>query len=444
MIVPRLIERKRDGGRLEPLEIRELVLAYAKGRVPDYQMAAVLMAVYFRGLDRSEMNAMMEAMLESGERLDLSRLTMTRIDKHSTGGVGDKTSLILAPLIASLGVAVPMMSGRGLGHTGGTLDKLESIPGFRTALTLSEAAKQIARIGCAMLSQTDEIVPADRKMYALRDATATVEVIPLIAASIMSKKISEDLTGLVLDVKRGAGSFLPRLEDELELAKAMIDLGSAHGCPVVALLTAMDRPLGHACGNALEVAEAIEVLKGAGPADLIEVTMALGAEMLVLGTVAATLEGARAMLRDAINSGKALLKLEEIVAAQGGDTAVVHDPMRLPGAPHIETFVAKGDGVVQEVDPRAIGYGIIALGGGRRNMEDRVDPSVGFVITAKPGDHVTKGQPLATIHARSTEDLALGKSVLDGAIVIGDSGQSQPPLPLVSHRITTRGVELLG
>ena len=288
MIVPRLIERKRDGGRLEPQEIRELVLAYAKGQVPDYQMAALLMAVYFRGLDRSEMNAMMEAMLESGKRLDLSRLPMARIDKHSTGGVGDKTSLILAPLIASLGVAVPMMSGRGLGHTGGTLDKLESIPGFRTALTLAEAEKQIARIGCAMLSQTDEIVPADRKMYALRDATATVEVIPLIAASIMSKKISEDLTGLVLDIKRGSGSFLPKLEDELELAKAMIDLGSAHGCPVVALLTAMDRPLGHACGNALEVAEAIEVLKGGGPPDLIEVTMALGAAMLVLGTVAMT------------------------------------------------------------------------------------------------------------------------------------------------------------
>src|SRR5450759_3395761 len=335
MIVPRLIERKRDGGRLEPREIRELVLAYADGRVPDYQMAALLMAVYFHGLDRSEMNALMEAMLESGKRLDLSRLTGARIDKHSTGGVGDKTSLILAPLIASLGVAVPMMSGRGLGHTGGTLDKLEAIPGFRTALTLAEAEKQIARIGCAMLSQTDEIVPADRKMYALRDATATVEVIPLIAASIMSKKISEDLTGLVLDIKRGSGSFLPKLEDELELAKAMIDLGAAHGCPVVAFLTAMDRPLGHAC-------------------------------------------------RDAINSGKALLKLEEIVSAQGGDNRVVRDPTRLPLAAHRETFVAKRDGVVQSVDPRAIGYGVIALGGGGRTMEEKADPADEYVITPTP------------------------------------------------------------
>jgi len=441
MIVPRLIERKRDGQRLEPSEIRELVLDYADGEVPDYQMAALLMAIYFRGLDREEMNALMDAMLESGKSLDLSRLPMPRIDKHSTGGVGDKTSLILAPLIASLGVAVPMMSGRGLGHTGGTLDKLESIPGFRTGLSLAEAEKQIARIGCAMLSQTDEIVPADRKIYALRDATATVEVIPLIAASIMSKKIAESLTGLVLDIKRGSGSFLPKLDDELELANAMIDLGARHGCPVVALLTAMDRPLGDACGNALEVAEAIDVLKGAGPSDLIEVTFALGAEMLLLAAVAPTREAAHDKMRDAISSGKALLKFEEIVSAQGGDKSVVRDPSRLPKAPHSSSFTAKREGVIQTVDPRAIGYGIIAIGGGRQNMEDEVDPSVGFVITAKPGHHVTKGQTLATIHARSREDLDAARSTLESAIVIGDS--AAPPLPLVSHRVTTRGVETL-
>lgn len=441
MIVPRLIERKRDGGRLEPDEVRELTLAYSEGRVPDYQMAALLMAIYFRGLDRSEMNALMEAMLESGSRLDFSRLPMARIDKHSTGGVGDKTSLILAPLMASLGVAVPMMSGRGLGHTGGTLDKLESIPGFRTALTLAEAEKQVARIGCAMMSQTAEIVPADRKLYALRDATATVEVIPLIAASIMSKKIAESLTGLVLDVKRGSGSFLPKLEEELELANAMIDLGARHGCPVVALLTAMDRPLGHACGNALEVVEAITVLVGAGPPDLIDVTMALGAEMLVLATVATTREGAVVMMRDAIASGRALLKFEEIVSAQGGDARVVREPARLPAAPFQSQFLAKREGIVQRVEPRAIGYGVIALGGGRRNMEEKVDPSVGFVISVKPGHHVLKDQPLATIHARSREDLELGESILDEAIAIG--GATPSPLPLVSHRVTARGVEEL-
>jgi pyrimidine-nucleoside phosphorylase len=404
-------------------------------------MAALLMAVYFRGLDRVEMNALMDAMLESGKRLDLSRLPIPRIDKHSTGGVGDKVSLILAPLIASLGVAVPMMSGRGLGHTGGTLDKLESIPGFRTALTLAEAEQQVARIGCAMLGQTDEIVPADRKIYALRDATATVEVIPLIAASIMSKKIAESLTGLVLDIKRGSGSFLPGLDQEIELAQAMIDLGAEHACPVVALVTAMDRPLGNACGNALEVAEAIEVLKGAGPADLIEVTFALGAEMLLLSTLASTRDGARAMMDAAIRSGKALKKFEEIISAQGGDARVVNDPLRLPQTRHRAEFTAQRDGIVQSVDPRTVGYGVIALGGGRRNMEEKVDPSVGFVITAKPQDHALKGQPLATIYARSKKDLEAGRSVLDQAIIISES--AEPPLPLISHRITAGGVERL-
>lgn len=441
MIVPRLIERKRDGERLESKEIRELVLAYAEDRVPDYQIAALLMAIYFRGLDREEMNAFMDAMLESGKRLDLSRLPLPRVDKHSTGGVGDKTSLILAPLIASLGVAVPMMSGRGLGHTGGTLDKLESIPGFRTSLSIAEAEKQIARIGCAMLSQTDEIVPADRKIYALRDATATVEVIPLIAASIMSKKISESLTGLVLDIKRGSGSFLPKLDDEIELATAMIDLGVRHGCPVIALLTAMDRPLGHACGNALEVAEAIDVLKGGGPPDLIEVTMALGAEMLVLAGVAGTREAAHVMMKDAISSGKALLKFEEIVSAQGGNAGVVRDPSSLQPAPFRSPFESRRDGIVQSVDARAIGYGVIALGGGRRNMEESVDPAVGFVITAKPGIQVMKGQTLATIHARRREDIEVGRATLEEAVVIGDSASS--PLPLISHRVTARGVERL-
>lgn len=441
MIVPRLIERKRNGQPLDASELRELIMAYADGRVPDYQIAALLMAIYFKGLDRTEMNALMDAMLDSGKRLDLSRLTVPRIDKHSTGGVGDKVSLVLAPLIASLGIAVPMMSGRGLGHTGGTLDKLESIPGFRIGLSIDEAEKQLARIGCAMLSQTKEIVPADQKLYALRDATATVEVIPLIASSIMSKKIAESLTGLVLDIKRGSGSFLPELDDELALAAAMIDLGAQHDCPVVALVTAMDRPLGWACGNALEVAEAVQVLLGGGPADLLEVTLALGAEMLQLAAVASTAAGARALMSDSIASGKAAKKLEEIIAAQGGDKRVVRDLSMLPQAPHRSTFKATHDGVVRAVEPRAVGYGVIALGGGRRNMEDKVDPSVGFVITAKPGDKVTKGQALATIHARTSADLELGAKALEEAIEIGDRvGQV---LPLVSHRITSQGVEVL-
>ena len=441
MIVPRLIERKRNGGQLTPEEIRELVIAFSEGEVPDYQMAAFLMAVYYRGLERPEMNALMEAMLESGKRLDFSRLSLARVDKHSTGGVGDKTSLILAPLIASLGVAVPMMSGRGLGHTGGTLDKLESIPGFRTSLTLEETQRQVERIGCAMIGQTEEIVPADRKLYALRDATATVEAIPLIASSIMSKKISESLTGLVLDIKRGSGSFMPELDQEIALAKAMIELGDAHDCPVVALLTAMDRPLGFACGNAIEVVESIDVLKGSGPNDLREVTLALGEEMLLLARVAKTRKEACAMMIDSMTSGRALGKFREIVRAQGGDESVIDKPQRLPLAPHKAFYLAPISGVVQRVEPREIGYGVIALGGGRRNMEDTIDPSVGFVITAKPGARVTKGDTLATIHARSKSDLKLGESILQKAIVIGEGKPN--PLPLVSHRVTAKGVEPL-
>ena len=441
MIVPRLIERKRDGHPLDPAELRELVLAYSDGRVPDYQIAALLMAIYFRGLDQTETNALASAMLESGKRLDLSRLALPRIDKHSTGGVGDKVSIILAPLIASLGVAVPMMSGRGLGHTGGTVDKLESIPGFTTALSIPDAERQLRKIGCAMLSQTKEIVPADRKLYALRDATGTVEVIPLIASSIMSKKIAESLTGLVLDIKRGSGAFMPKLEDELALAAAMIDLGAQHDLPVVALLTAMDRPLGWACGNALEITESIDVLNGTGPADLLEVTLALGSEMLRLAAVCTSDAAAREMMSEAISSGKALRKLEEIIVAQGGDKKVLSDFALLPSAPHRATFPADRDGVVQQVEPRAVGYGVIALGGGRTNMEDKVDPSVGYVLKAKPGDRVTKGQPLATIHARRAEDLQVGAKALRQAIVIGDG--SPAPLPLVSHRVTVKGVEVI-
>src|SRR3954464_15024529 len=300
MLAQRLIERKRDGGRLEAGEWRALTLAYAAGHVPDYQMAAFLMACFLRGLDREETSALTEAMLDSGDRLALADLGVARVDKHSTGGVGDKVSLVLAPLIASLGVAVPMMSGRGLGHTGGTLDKLESIPGFRTSLTLAEARTQLAAIGCVLIGQTKEIAPADKKLYALRDATATVESIPLIAASIMSKKLAEDLSGLVLDMKRGSGAFLPDLDKVLELADIMIKLGDDHGCPCVALVTAMDRPLGRACGNALEVEEAILALRGEGPPDLMELTYALGAEMLTVINAAPDINTARREMEKAI------------------------------------------------------------------------------------------------------------------------------------------------
>lgn len=442
MLAQRLIERKRDGGRLEAGEWRALVNAYAAGHVPDYQMAAFLMACFLRGLDHAETSALMQSMLDSGNRLDLSHLPMARIDKHSTGGVGDKVSLILAPLVAACGVAVPMMSGRGLGHTGGTLDKLESIPGFRTDLTLAAAAAQVERLGCALIGQTSEIAPADRKMYALRDATATVESIPLIAASIMSKKLAEGLTGLVLDVKRGSGAFLPELDRDLELARTMIELGAAHGCPTVALVTAMDRPLGRACGNALEVEESIAALRGEGPADLMEVTYALSAEMLLLAGVDATLADARRRLEEAIASGRAAEKFREIIEAQGGNPGVVDDPAVLPQSAQCEIYVAPRRGFIGRVEPRAIGRGIIALGGGRTTMEDTVDPSVGFVITAKPGDWVEAGEPLATIFAHDRAGIDAGRQALGAAITIVD--EAEPPLPLVSHRVTARGVEVLG
>jgi pyrimidine-nucleoside phosphorylase len=441
MLALRLIERKRDGGRIEAGEWRALANAYAAGHVPDYQMAAFLMACFLRGIDRAETSALTEAMLRSGETLDLAYLGKPRIDKHSTGGVGDKVSIVLAPLIASLGVAVPMMSGRGLGHTGGTLDKLESIPGFRTDLSLAEAKSLLETLDCALIGQTAEIAPADRKMYPLRDATGTVESIPLIAASIMSKKLAEGLTGLVLDVKRGSGAFMPELDRGLELARTMIELGADHDTPVVALLTAMDRPLGRACGNALEVEESILALRGEGPPDLMSVTYALGAEMLVLAGVAPDHDAARRRMEQAIGTGRAAEHFQKIIEAQGGNPAVVDDPALLPQAAEVELYAAPRRGFVARVEPRAVGRGITALGGGRTTMEDKLDLSVGFMISVRPGDWVEQGEPLASIFARDRTGVESGRATLRAAITVAD--EADPPLPLVSHRVTASGVELV-
>ena len=440
MLAQGLIERKRDGGRIEPAEWRSLTSAYARGDVPDYQIAALLMACFLNGLDRGETAALTDAMIASGERLDLAHLGRPRADKHSTGGVGDKVSIVLAPLVASAGVVVPMMSGRSLGHTGGTLDKLESIPGFRTDLSLSETRKQLEDIGCAMIGQSAEIAPADRKMYALRDATATVESIPLMASSIMSKKLAEDLTGLVLDLKRGSGAFLPNLDDVLELADVMIKLAADHECNCVALVTAMDRPLGRACGNALEIEEAIAALKGEGPPDLMSLTYALGAEMLVLAGAADDLDSARRELEKAIGTGRAAQTFQKIIEAQGGNPSVVDDPAVLPQAIECEIYPAPRRGLVARVEPKAIGKGVTRLGGGRTRIGDVVDPAVGFVITARPGDWVEAGDPLATIFARDRSGIEEGRETLLSAIAIAD--EAEPPLPLISHRVTTAGVQL--
>jgi pyrimidine-nucleoside phosphorylase len=439
MVIPSLIQHKRDGGALQSSEWRRLIEGYTAGQVPDYQMSALLMAVVWRGLAPEELAALTQAMLDSGDRLSFDGSTPPRVDKHSTGGIGDKVSLLLAPMVASCGVAVPMMSGRGLGHTGGTLDKLESIPGFRTDLTLKQTREQVERIGCAMLGQTPEIAPADKRLYALRDVTGTVESIPLISASIMSKKLAEGLNGLVLDVKTGSGAFLPDLAQALELARTMIGLARAHGCNTVALLTAMDRPLGRSCGNALEVEEAIEGLRGEGPADLMAVTYALGVEMLLLAGKAKDREDAQRQLEASVNSGRALETWRRIIQSQGGDPKVVDDLELLPQAAEVEVFKASRDGVVTQIEPRRIGRAIVELGGGRRTMEDTIDPAVGFVIPIKPGDRVHAGEPLASVFARDRSGIETGLSALREAIVLGDKGSLTP---LITHRVTADGVEV--
>jgi pyrimidine-nucleoside phosphorylase len=438
MVIPSLIQHKREGNAIAAEDWARLIADYTAGRVPDYQMSALLMAIVFRGLTPGELTALTDAMLTSGDRLDFGDLAVPRVDKHSTGGIGDKVSLLLAPMVASCGVAVPMMSGRGLGHTGGTLDKLESIPGFRTSLSLAEARAQVERIGCAMLGQTPEIAPADRKLYALRDVTGTVESIPLISTSIMSKKLAEGLNGLVLDVKTGSGAFIPDPARAVELARTMIGLGEARGCPTVALLTAMDRPLGRACGHSLEVEEALAGLQGRGPDDLMEVTYALGVEMLLLAGAASNAMDARSRLESSVSSGLALETFGRVIEAQGGNRAVVEDPGILPQAGAVEVFRAPRSGVVAAVEPRRIGRAILELGGGRATIEDAIDPSVGFVITVKPGDAVRAGDPVASVFARDDAGVAGGLAALGEAIAIGDEGRLTP---LITHRITSRGVE---
>jgi pyrimidine-nucleoside phosphorylase len=439
LVVPRLIERKRDGGTLSEAEWRGLIAGYVGGKVPDYQIAALAMAIVFRGLDDAELVALTGAMLESGEQLDLRDLDRPKVDKHSIGGVGDKTSLLLAPMLAALDVVVPMIAGRGLGHTGGTVDKLEAIPGYRTELSLAEVKSQLERIGVVMVGQTPDLVPADRKLYGLRDVTGTVESIPLLASSIMSKKLAESLDGLVLDIKIGSGAFLTDPAQSMVLAQTMIRLGEARGCRTRALLTAMDRPLGIACGNGLEVREAIAGLRGEGPADLMAVTFALGSEMVLLAGRAGDRDAARGAVEAVIERGAALEKFRQLVAAQGGDPAVVDHPDRLPRAPIIEPLLATRSGLVARIEPRLIGHAIIALGGGRMVASDPIDPAVGIEVLVEPGNSVTPGTPLARVHARSESALEAAFRTVSDAIPIADRADSV--LPLLSHRVTIGGVE---
>ena len=433
MIPAQVIEAKRDGRTLDAATLRSFFLEFNRGAIEDYHMAALLMAIFFRGLDQDELDVLTTVMIESGETL-AAPSNRPWIDKHSTGGVGDKVSLVLAPLVASLGISIPMMSGRGLGHTGGTLDKLESIPGFRTDLTLEQASQQIADIGCALLGQTDSIAPLDKRLYALRDVTGTVNSIPLIAASIMSKKIAEGATGLVLDVKHGSGAFLPGTDDAVTLAKTMVAIGKARGCETVALLTAMDRPLGRAVGNALEVEEAVAVLNGEGPADVLEVTMALGTEMVCLAEPECQRQEAANRLTDALRSGLATKKFQEVIEAQGGNPLVVSDPGALPQAAIRSVFRAPTSGVVSAIHPKSLGYGLIELGGGRRATDDDIDPSVGFHISVQVGERLEQGQPIASVYANSELEVGVGVEVVAQAIEIGDRSQVNQ-LPLIGRRI---------
>jgi len=393
-----LIRKKRDGKKLDEKEIEYLIAEYTSGSIPDYQMAAFLMAVYFQGLDSEETTHLMRSMLHSGAVMDLSGINASKVDKHSTGGVGDKASLVLAPLIACCGICVPMISGRGLGHTGGTLDKLESIPGFRTDLTAEKFRTQLKEIGVAMIGQTAEIAPADRKIYALRDVTATVDSIPLIAASIMSKKLAEDLNGLVLDVKFGSGAFVKDYRKAKSLAQIMVQIGRRAGVKTVALMTSMEDPLGTYVGNSLEVIEAIECFKGNGPDDLMEVTLAIGEQMLKV----AGIRGGRGLLQKKISNGEALKKLWSVIENQGGDSRVIEDYARLPVSKTRVEVLASRSGYISAIDTFAVGTLLIELGGGRKLKEDRIDPSCGFAFYKKTGDYVKKGVCLAEIIGSNT------------------------------------------
>jgi pyrimidine-nucleoside phosphorylase len=428
-----LIKTKREGGRLAPEDIRAFLAAYTEGTVPDYQMAALCMAVFFRGLDATELGAWTRAMLESGEVLDLSETPGVKVDKHSTGGVGDKVSLSLAPLAAACGVPVPMISGRGLGHTGGTLDKLESIPGFRVDLPVSEYRRLVREVGACLIGQTATLAPADKKLYALRDVTATVDCLPLIASSIMSKKLAEGIDALVLDVKVGSGAFMKRLEDARALARTMISIGTEMGRKVTALLTDMDQPLGRAVGNALEVVEAVEMLRGRAPPDYTEVTLALTAEMLVLGGKAATVEQARARLAQAVADGSAVRKLKELVAAQGGDPRAIDDYSVLPQARSTSDVVAPQDGFVTGIDTEAVGLAAVALGAGRQRVDSRIDPAVGFTLLRKVGEPVKSGEPVVRIHYNDPAPLDEVKVRLRSAYRFG--AQAPAPRPLVLERL---------
>lgn len=434
-----VIRKKRDGEELSMAEIEYLVESYTAGEIPDYQVSAWLMAVLLRGMTRAETAWLTDAMLHSGEVLDLSSLAATKVDKHSTGGVGDKTSLVLAPLVAAAGVAVPMISGRGLGHTGGTLDKLESIPGFNVNLPVSQFRRVLETCGCAMIGQTSEIAPADRKLYALRDVTGTVESPYLICASIMSKKLAEGIDALVLDVKTGSGAFMKSEKDAAFLAELMVETGERMGKQMAALITDMDQPLGSMIGNALEVVEVVEVLRGGGPEDLRNLCIELAGWMLHLGGACTTVSEGKQKSERLIASGKALGKFRYMVELQGGDPRAIDDTARLPRAEHAMEITAARGGYVVSWQCESVGRACVILGGGRERKEDSVDPAVGIVLHKKVGSRVSPGESLATVYYNSEPRAIQAKQLLEKSYQIADS-PNVDQRPLI-HRVIRKSGE---
>ena len=431
-----LIRQKRDGGALDGAAIDFFIAGVTDGTLPDYQASALLMAIVLRGMSPEETAALTDAMVRSGIRVEYPAVTGTPVDKHSTGGVGDKTSLILAPLAAACGAYVPMMSGRGLGHTGGTLDKLEAIPGFRTGLSLSELRRALSEVGCAMIGQTEEIAPADKKLYALRDVTGTVESIPLICASIMSKKIAEGIGGLVLDVKTGSGAFMKTLPDSRRLAETLVAIGRASGVRTEALITNMEAPLGRMVGNSLEVIESIETLKGQGPREVEDLSVLLAARMLIVAGLEHDESTAITRVRAVLASGAGVEKLKAIIQFQGGDPRVVDRYDLLPGAPESRDVVAQADGYISALLAEEIGRAAVSLGAGRGKLDDVIDPGVGIEIVAHVGESVRRGQPVLRVHHRAGRGLSDALPLLDRAVQITD--EPSAARPVVVERIGAR------
>jgi pyrimidine-nucleoside phosphorylase len=426
-----VIRKKRDGGELDAAEIASFVRGATTGDGwTDYQLSALLMAVVWRGMSPEETASLTGLMANSGSRLDLSDIPGPKVDKHSTGGVGDKTSLILGPLAAACGVIVPMMSGRGLGHTGGTLDKLESIPGFNVNLDEAAFRTALRTVGLGMIGQTAAVAPADKKLYSLRDVTATVESIPLITGSILSKKLAEGISGLVMDVKCGKGAFMKTRTDALALAESLHEVGTANGLSIATVITAMEHPLGRAVGNSLEVIESIETLQGRGPKDLADLSVLLAARMVKLAGLAKDDVEAETKVRAALDSGAGLEVLRKCIEQQGGDPRVIDDPSRLPTAPLKKDFIAATGGFIASLDAEKIGVAAMRLGAGRAKAEDRVDHAVGITLLVKPGDAVAPRDPLFTIHYRTEESLPAALALLEDAVVFSDSPPEPEPLVL--------------